>query len=107
MNRIIAQTKTIHPIMIGGLIVGTGFGYYAHFFEWHYNKLDKKPLPCTEYFKKHFKGIALSGAIGFTIGGTLGSFALLAKQSGAKRNIIAALLSIGFCVVMRTIDIMI
>ena len=42
---------------------------------------------------------------GFIIGSVLGSSTLLAKQSGPTRNIIAALLSIGFCVVVRIIDV--
>ena len=106
MNIIREKINTIHPMITGGLIVRYASAYYRHRFFWYFNNLEEKPLSLKEYLKKHFMGIAFIGVNGFVIGSTLGSFALLAKQGGPTRNIIATLLSIGFCVGMRQIDIM-
>lgn len=105
MMNIIRATRTFHPVIIGGAIFGTFNTYCFSGFRWHFNKLGEKPLPYKEFLKQNFADIALNGAVSFTVGGAVGSLGLLARQS-SKRNIMAASLSTGFCVLFRTIDVM-
>ena len=103
LNRIIA----IHPTITGGLIVGSFSTYFYNGYFWHYNLLNEKPLSFKEYLKKHGPGIASNGVNHFIIGSLLGSFTLLATKKHPIQNILAISLSIGFCVIERTIDLMI
>lgn len=102
LKRIIA----IHPMITGGLIVGSFSTYFYNGYYWGYNLLNEKPLSFKEYLKKHGNDIASNGVAHFIIGSLLGSFTLLATKKRPIQNKLAISLSIGFCIVERTIDLM-